>query len=253
MRDHGLLMGVLADVASGRLSPAEAASSLTRAAGAADACIDFDRETRCGFPEVVLASGKTPEQAAAIARAIHADAGHVLVTRASPEHARVILEVIPEARFDERSRLVTASATPRARTGLVALVAAGTADLPVAEEAAGTAEAMGAHVERFYDVGVAGLHRLLGVIDRIREANVIVVVAGMEGALPSVVAGLVAKPVIGVPTSVGYGASFSGLAALLAMLNSCAANVTIVNIDNGFGAGYSAALVNRNARAAGRE
>jgi hypothetical protein len=207
--------------------------------------IDFDREARCGFPEVVLASGKTPDDCAAIAASIYDRAGRVLVTRATADHARAVRARIPDASFSERSRLIRAERAPAARAGLVLVVAAGTADLPVAEEAAGTAEAMGARVETHVDVGVAGIHRVLGIADRLREASAVVVVAGMEGALASVVGGLIDRPVIAVPTSIGYGASFGGLAALLAMLNSCAPNVSVVNIDNGFGGGYLAALINR--------
>jgi len=209
------------------------------------ATVDHDRARRCGFPEVVFCQGKTPDDAATIAVEILTRADRVLLTRADRAHADAVLARVPQARFHERARCITvAPGTHAATRGLVAVVAAGTADLPVAEEAAVTLEIAGHRVERFTDIGVAGLHRLLAKVGAIRQANAIVAVAGMEGALPSVLAGLVDKPVIAVPTSVGYGASFGGLAALLTMLNSCAAGVAVVNIDNGFGAGYMAALVN---------
>jgi NCAIR mutase (PurE)-related protein len=239
------LVELLEAVASGVLSPEQAARRLTVEPPAQIARIDFDREARCGFPEVVLATGKTPDDCAAIAASIYDRSGRVLVTRATADHARAVRARIPHASFGERSRLIRAERGPASRAGLVAVVAAGTADLPVAEEAAGTAEAMGARVETHVDVGVAGIHRVLGIADRLREASAVVVVAGMEGALASVAGGLIDRPVIAVPTSIGYGASFGGLAALLGMLNSCAPNVSVVNIDNGFGGGYLAALINR--------
>jgi NCAIR mutase (PurE)-related protein len=239
------LVELLEAVASGLLSPEQAARRLTVEPPARVARIDFGREARCGFPEVVLASGKIPEDCAAIAASIYDRSGRVLVTRATADHARAVRARIPDATFGERSRLIRAERGPAARAGLVLVVAAGTADLPVAEEAAGTAEAMGARVETHVDVGVAGIHRVLDIADRLREASAVVVVAGMEGALASVAGGLIDRPVIAVPTSIGYGASFGGLAALLGMLNSCAPNVSVVNIDNGFGGGYLAALINR--------
>jgi NCAIR mutase (PurE)-related protein len=245
MNGERALVELLGAVASGALSPEQAARHLAVEPVPHFARIDYDREARCGFPEVVLASGKTPEQAAAIAAGIFDRSGRVLVTRASAEHARAILARVPSASWNERSRLVRADRAPVEPAGLVVVITGGTADLPVAEEAAGTAEAMGAKVELHADCGVAGIHRVLGVAGRMRAASVVVAVAGMEGALPSVAAGLIDRPVIAVPTSVGYGASFGGLAALLGMLNSCAPNVAVVNIDNGFGAGYMAALVNR--------
>ena len=207
--------------------------------------VDHHRALRDGFPEVVLGLGKTPAQVAAIAERIADHSGRVLVTRATPEQAAAVLQALPEARYHETARAVTLERQPAARRPGVVVVCAGTSDLPVAEEAAITAEMMGNAVERIADVGVAGIHRLLHRLPQLRAARVLVVVAGMEGALPSVVAGLVDTPVIAVPTSVGYGASFGGLAALLAMLNACAAGVAVVNIDNGFGAGYMAALMNR--------
>lgn len=211
--------------------------------------IDHDRAQRCGFPEVVLCEGKTPADAAGIAREIALRAGRVLCTRAGPAHVEAIRVQLPAAVHHERARCVSFEATALPRCGRLAIVAAGTADLPVAEEALVTARAMGSRAELIADVGVAGLHRLLAHRRRLRDARVVVVVAGLEGALASVVGGLVDRPLIAVPTSVGYGAHFHGLAPLLAMLNSCAAGVTVVNVDNGFGAGYAAHLINRGARA----
>lgn len=209
--------------------------------------LDHHRSLRKGFPEVIFGQGKTSEQIIkAMERMVEAGE-NVLVTRLSPVKARRVLERFPEAQYHRIPKVLTLKVhevVPQGR-GEILVVSAGTSDLPVAEEAAITAEMMGNRVGRLYDVGVAGVHRLLGHLDRLREANVLVVVAGMEGALPSVVGGLVSRPVIAVPTSVGYGASFRGIAALLGMLNSCASNVAVVNIDNGFGAGYIASLINR--------
>ena len=213
--------------------------------------VDLHRSLRKGFPEVIFGAGKTPAQVAAIARQIWHHEGRVLVTRASPSHARAVQRVCRRAEYHTVARCVTLERTPLPkRAGVIAVLCAGTSDLPVAEEAAVTAEVMGNSVERLYDVGVAGLHRLLGNLAPIQRARVIVAVAGMEGALPSVVAGLVSCPVIAVPTSIGYGASLGGLAALLGMLNSCASGVTVVNSYNGFGAGYAASQINALARAA---
>ncbi len=208
--------------------------------------IDHHRELRCGFPEVVFGRGKTAEQVAAIAQQLASISDRVLVTKVEQDCFEVVRHLIPEASYHPVARMITldrAKVAP-SRPGVM-VVCGGTSDIPIAEEAAVTAEIMGNIVERSYDVGVAGVHRLFDHLPKLRQARVVVVVAGMEGALPSVVGGLVAVPVIAVPTSVGYGASFGGLAALLAMLNSCAAGVTVVNIDNGFGAGYLAALINR--------
>jgi NCAIR mutase (PurE)-related protein len=247
------LRELLEQVRAGERSVDEAIAQLRdvplvpAATGLGFATIDHERARRCGCPEVVYCAGKTPGHAAKIAAEILAHADRVLLTRAAPEHAEAVRTALPEAVWHERARCVTVDRTAQERQGRVALICAGTADLPVAEEAAVTLEFTGSRVERFYDIGVAGLHRLTAHIDHIREANVAVVVAGMEGALPSVVAGLVDFPIVAVPTSVGYGASFGGLAALLAMLNSCAAGVAVVNIDNGFGGGYHASLVNRGA------
>lgn len=207
--------------------------------------VDLERRARTGAGEVIFGQGKTPEHIVEIARALRARGEGVLATRLAPEAARALLENFPEAEHHARAKIVRMGAGGPAREGsFVALVSAGTADMPVAEEARLTAEFLGSRVETFYDCGIAGLHRLSGVIDRVRQARVVVAVAGMEGALPSVVAGLVAAPVIAVPTSVGYGANFGGLTALLAMMNSCANGVSVVNIDNGFGAGYNAHLIN---------
>ena len=207
--------------------------------------VDTHRALRKGFPEVIFGAGKTPEQVVKIAAKLLEHGQRVLVTRVTAEHARALRKKFKRAVHHELARCVTIEKKPLPkRAGIIAVVCAGTSDLPVAEEAAVTAEIMGNRVERIHDVGVAGLHRLLARLELLQSANVIVVVAGMEGALPSVVAGLVAKPVIAVPTSIGYGASFGGIAALLGMLNSCASGVTVVNIDNGFGAGYAASQIN---------
>ncbi len=208
--------------------------------------VDHHRELRCGFPEVVFGPGKTAEQVAAIVQQLASTSDRVLVTKVEQDCFDAVRQLIPEASYHPVARLIIIDRVKEApsRPGVM-VVCGGTADIPIAEEAAVTAEVMGNVVERSYDVGVAGVHRLFDHLPKLRQAKVVVVVAGMEGALPSVVGGLVAVPVIAVPTSVGYGASFGGLTALLAMLNSCAAGVSVVNIDNGFGAGYFAALINR--------
>jgi NCAIR mutase (PurE)-related protein len=207
--------------------------------------VDTHRALRKGFPEVIFGAGKTPEQVLKIAGRLLANEQNVLATRVTAEHARVLRKRFKRAVHHELARCVTIEKKPLPkRPGTIAVACAGTSDLPVAEEAAVTAEIMGNRVERLCDVGVAGVHRLLSRLETIQRANVVVVVAGMEGALPSVVAGLVSRPVIAVPTSIGYGASFGGLAALLGMLNSCGSGVTVVNIDNGFGAGYAASQIN---------
>ncbi|MEO5719085.1 MAG: nickel pincer cofactor biosynthesis protein LarB [Chthoniobacterales bacterium] len=208
--------------------------------------VDVDRRRRTGFPEVIFGQGKTPEEVARIAEVILAREPVLLATRVTRDQFEAVQAKFPNAIFHERARCLTIEREALARLRLpVAVVAAGTSDLPVAEEAAVTLEIFGNRVERIYDAGVAGLHRLLIETDRLRNCAALIVVAGMEGALPSVVAGLVDKPVIAVPTSTGYGASFGGLAALLGMLNSCGSGVTVVNIDNGFGAAYAAATINR--------
>lgn len=214
------------------------------------AVVDHDRQLRQGVPEVIYCAGKTPEQTGGIAQALLARSGaNLLCTRASAEHFEAVRAVAPQAEYHADARIVRVM---RDRTmygvGRILVLTGGTSDIPVAEEAALTAETLGNDVGRIYDVGVAGLHRLLRRVDDIMSANVLIAVAGMEGALASVVAGLVDRPVIAVPTSVGYGASFGGLSALLTMINSCASGVSTVNIDNGFGAGYMAALINRPGR-----
>ena len=207
--------------------------------------VDAHRALRQGFPEVVFGAGKTPEQVASIAVKVMDREDRVLVTRADAAHAVAVAAKLPEATYHESARCITVEAKRLAkREGSIAVLCAGTSDLPVADEAAVTADLMGNEVLRVNDVGVAGLHRLLASMPRVREASVIIAVAGMEGALPSVVAGLVHRPVIAVPTSIGYGANFGGLAALLGMLNSCGSGVTVVNIDNGFGAAFAANQIN---------
>jgi NCAIR mutase (PurE)-related protein len=209
--------------------------------------VDHHRALRTGVPEVVLCQGKRLEHLIAIVEDLVAAGNNVLCTRISPEQAEAVCQKVPLARHHPLPRLLLVQQRPVevVGQGTILVACAGTSDLPVAEEAALVAEALGSRVERLWDVGVAGLHRTLQHQDRMRQAAVVVVVAGMEGALPSVVAGLCGRPVIAVPTSIGYGASFNGLAALLGMLSCCAAGVTVVNIDNGFGAGYAAALINR--------
>jgi NCAIR mutase (PurE)-related protein len=209
-----------------------------------EATVDHHRALRRGFPEVIYGAGKTPAQIVAVARSISGRGQTVLVTRATPEAALALGAVFPAAEHDAIARTVLVrGGEVAALPGLVLVISAGTSDLPVAAEAEITARALGCTVERLTDVGVAGLHRLLAARERLRAANVIIAVAGMEGALPSVVGGLTDCPVIGVPTSVGYGASAGGFAALLSMLSSCASGITVVNIDNGFGAGFAAALI----------
>ena len=207
--------------------------------------LDHHRSLRSGFPEVIFCQGKTSEQIVKIfERFIAADA-KVLATRASEQQYEEVRKAVPDAVYLKTPRLITYQLEKNEGIGKVAVCTAGTSDIPVAEEAACVAEFFGANVERFYDVGVAGIHRLLAVAPQIREANVVIAIAGMEGALASVIGGLVDKPVIAVPTSGGYGAKFGGLSALLTMLNSCAEGISVVNIDNGFGAGYLAAQINR--------
>ena len=211
----------------------------------AAARVDCHRSLRCGFPEVIFCQGKRPADITSIARTILEGSDRLLATRADREAFRAIRKVSRRAVWHERARCVTVQGRPRPpKEGTILVITAGTSDIPVAEEARVTAEIMGHRVETIYDAGVAGLHRLLSETGRIMDANVLVVVAGMEGALASVVGGMASAPVIAVPTSVGYGASFGGIAPLLTMLNSCAAGVAVVNIDNGFGAGYLAAVIN---------
>jgi NCAIR mutase (PurE)-related protein len=206
--------------------------------------VDHHRTVRQGFPEVVLGLGKTPDQIAAIATQIVSRGHPLLVTRADEAAWNAVNAVVPNGEYHERARCITVKGDCAPGKGTIALCSAGTADQPVAEEAAVTAELLGNTVDRMYDVGVAGIHRVLSQRDRLSSARVVIVVAGMEGALPSVVAGMVGVPVIGVPTSIGYGASFGGVAALLGMLNSCANGVSVVNIDNGYGAGCIASMIN---------
>lgn len=211
------------------------------------ATVDHHRQVRQGFPEVIFAEGKTPRQVAEIARSIVRRGSVLLATRATPRHAAAVRKLVRGSRYDPVARTITGNERaiqPQGR-GTILVVTAGTSDIPVASEAVVTARVMGNTVATLYDVGVAGIHRLLMQSTKLREATVIVVVAGMEGALASVVGGMVDVPVIAVPTSIGYGANFNGVSALLGMLTSCASGVTVVNIDNGFGAGYAAALMNR--------
>jgi NCAIR mutase (PurE)-related protein len=241
------LRKLLNDVRAGRV-PSEAALKQLKSLSIHDldfARVDGHRSLRKGFPEVIYCEGKTPTQVVKIAQAILRHNDNLLATRCSKEIFHALKRVFPNAKYHEAARTVTVvrKALPK-RGGTIAVLCAGTTDIPVAEEAVVTADVMGNRVKRYYDVGIAGLHRLLALNEELLEASILIVVAGMEGALPSVVGGLVDKPVIAVPTSVGYGASFGGIAALLAMLNSCASGITVVNINNGFGAGYAASLMN---------
>ncbi len=248
--DQETLLRLLESVKSGAVSPLDASAKLARLPfeDIGFAKVDHHRSLRTGLPEVILASGKTPEQVAEIFEHMAASGVEVLATRADVSTFNAVLQRVPAAKYFPVPRAIALrqrekNADPnRAR---IAVVCAGTSDIPVAEEAAVTIDIFGGEVDRFYDVGVAGLHRLLAHRDALQHARVIIVCAGMEGALPSVLGGLVSVPVIAVPTSIGYGASFHGLAALLGMLNSCSPNVTVVNIDNGFGAAYVATMICR--------
>jgi NCAIR mutase (PurE)-related protein len=237
---------LLEGVAAGRLDIEEALSSLRHLPfeDLEFAKIDHHRELRDGLPEVVLGEGKTPSQVAAIGEKLVERSGRLLVTRLDREGYRALQAAVPDVEYHELARVAIVDREPKPLLSGVLVVCAGTSDLPVAQEASLTARMLGSNAEVLSDVGVAGIHRLFAHLEQITEANVLVVVAGMEGALPSVVSGLVAAPVIAVPTSIGYGASFQGVAPLLAMMNSCAAGVAVVNIDNGFGAGYMAAQIN---------
>jgi NCAIR mutase (PurE)-related protein len=241
------LTTLLEDVKHGKIEISEALQSLRRLPfeDIGFAKVDHHRQLRTGFPEVIFCPGKTVDRVKEISARILATGQLLLATRATSEMYEAVKSLDASARFNELGRTITVGEPEGELLEGILVVSAGTSDIPVAEETAETAQIMGNHVERLYDVGVAGLHRLLDNHEKLLKARVIVVVAGMEGALPSVVGGLVDIPVIAVPTSIGYGASFGGIAALLGMLNSCASGVTVVNIDNGFGAGYSAALVNR--------
>jgi len=247
--DPASLEQLLREVQSGQLSIEAAQQRLLhlRFENLGFAHVDHHRQLRQGFPEVIFAAGKSLEHLTAILGSMVERASQILITRLDPGKAASLTEAFPSARYHPVSQVMTfglEEAANRGR-GLILVISAGTSDIPVAEEAYLTARIMGNRVEPIYDVGVAGLHRLLAYQSRFQEATVFIVVAGMEGALPSVVGGLVRRPVIAVPTSIGYGASFGGIAALLGMLNSCASGVSVVNIDNGFGAGYVAALINR--------
>jgi len=241
------IIELLESVQSGATSIEEATDMLVRLPfeEIGFARIDHHRALRSGTPEVIYCPGKSPDHVASIFRKIADKSLPVLATRADEKMYTAVLKETPEAEYDSTARLIYLADPKLDETGLVVVASAGTSDLGVATESALTAKLMGSHVETLWDVGVAGLHRIVPHLELLRKASVIVVVAGMEGALPSVVAGLVSRPVIGVPTSIGYGASLGGLTPLLTMLSSCAAGVSVVNIDNGFGAGYIAALINR--------
>ena len=247
--DRDTVMTILDAYKNGAVSQAEAIEKLTFVPfeDMDDIKIDHHRALRQGFPEVVFCPGKTTEQVVRAMTELARVSPNVLASRATPEIYRAVQDALPDVRYHERARMVILEREPLPKDPdrFVLVMTAGTGDVPVAEEAAVTAEVMGNRVERVFDVGVAGIHRLLAQGPLMRQANVLVVAAGMEGALASVVGGMVDKPVIAVPTSIGYGANFQGLSALLAMLNSCAAGVGVVNIDNGFGAGRLAAIINR--------
>ncbi len=247
--DSRALKTLLEAVRDGTTSPADAAQVLSRLPyqDLGYAAVDHHRHIRNGFPEVVFGQGKSAEQVIGILRELLEQQSDILVTRLDRSKAEYIQEAIPDLKWDDLSRTLTLKNTPWRDLGRgpICVVCAGTSDLPVAAEAKVTASMMGNRVDLIADVGVAGIHRLLDRMDILERATVIVVVAGMEGALPSVVGGLVSRPIIAVPTSIGYGAALGGMTTLLAMLNSCVAGVSVVNIDNGFGAGYAAALINR--------
>lgn len=210
--------------------------------------IDYHRGVRVGYPEVIYAEGKEIEHLKGIVKDMLVRDSNILITRVNEEAYKAICEVTDKVVYNKTGKICIVNPKETKKTGKIAVITGGTADIPVAEEAAITCEVFGNNVERIYDVGVAGIHRLLSKIDIIREAKVVIAIAGMEGALPSVVAGLVDVPVVAVPTSVGYGANFGGLSALLTMLNSCAAGIAVVNIDNGFGAGYLSSLINKGSK-----
>ncbi len=247
--DDKAIRRILLSVRSGKLGVDEALEKLALSFESLGfATIDVGRQIRTGVSEVLLCEGKSPEQVVSISEAIYKRSGRLLATRADREVYELVRQSVPEAKYHETARAIVVAPHRKRTKRRIAVVSAGTSDIPVAEEAAVTAEFLGNPVDRIYDVGVAGIHRLFGHLDRLRRANVTIVVAGMEGALASVVGGLVGGPIVGVPTSVGYGASFNGLASLLTMLNSCAPGVTAVNIDNGFGAGVAASLINSRRR-----
>ena len=246
---------VLEQVRSGKLSVAEAERYFNRKAyeNLNYARLDTSREQRTGFAEVVYCSGKPDAYLADIYKRLLAEQGEVFGTRATPEQYELVRRQLPDIVYDPVARTLKQEQPDKERCGCVVVCTAGTADIPVAEEAAQTAEYFGSHVERIYDVGVSGLHRLMSRLEQIQSANCVVAVAGMEGALASVLGGLVANPVLAVPTSVGYGASMNGLSALLTMINSCANGIAVLNIDNGYGAGYMATQINRLAERNGKE
>jgi len=246
--DANSIRRLLEQVSSGKLSPDDAVEKLRHLPfeDLGFAKVDHHRDLRVGMPEVVFSPGKTPAQVAEIFKRLAKHAPNVLATRASREQFSAVRKIVRGARFEKSAGAVVLRRDRKVYgKGKISVISAGTSDIPVAEEAAVTADLMGNTVERIYDVGVAGIHRLLAHRRAISQSRVAIVCAGMEGALPSVVGGLVGVPVIAVPTSVGYGAAFQGMAALLGMMNSCASNVSVVNIDNGFGAGYVASLINR--------
>ena len=238
---------ILEQVKTGTLSVKEAEALLQRGyyEEMGYAKVDTDRKRRTGFAEVVFCSGKADEHLLHIYKRIYEAEGEVFGTRATEQQYRFVRRELPEVVYDPLSHIMKIEQAEKARVGKIAVCTAGTADIPVAEEAAQTAEFLGTNVERIYDVGVSGIHRLLSRLETIQQANCIVAVAGMEGALASVIGGLVSRPVIAVPTSIGYGANFGGVSALLTMLNSCANGIAVVNIDNGYGAGYIATQINR--------
>jgi len=247
--DSERIVELLTEVRRGKVSVSQAVARLRHLPfeDLGFAKVDHHRALRQGFPEVIMGQGKQPKEIAGIVRALRRRRANVLVTRLSTEKMAMVKKLVSGLKYHAAAHAATCVGKPIKITGkgAVLVVCAGTSDIPVAEEAALTAAMMGNRVEKLFDVGVAGIHRLLGNRQQLYAASVVIVIAGMEGALPSVVAGLIDKPVIAVPTSVGYGASFNGLAALLAMLNSCASGITVVNIDNGFGAGFAASLINR--------
>ncbi|MFJ7976734.1 nickel pincer cofactor biosynthesis protein LarB [Peribacillus sp. JNUCC 23] len=246
-----MLENILEQVQKGTLSVEEAKEQLATYENLGFAKVDHHRKKRQGFAEIIFGEGKTAEQIVSISEALRSKNNQVLITRISKEKAEMVLKVLPDFIYNETAQILywkDQKEIERNSQGYIAVICAGTSDLRVAEEAAVTAEVLGSKVHRIYDVGVAGIHRLLNHLEEIQQATVSVVVAGMEGALPSVVGGLVSHPVIAVPTSVGYGANFNGLSALLTMLNSCASGISVVNIDNGFGGGYNAVLIHQLAQ-----
>jgi NCAIR mutase (PurE)-related protein len=258
--DRDRVLSLLQAVRDGGLEPDAALRELGAAGveelakdGGVFARLDHHRALRCGFPEVVYGPGKTVEQVVEVSRGILQRGPRLLVTRVDAAQGAAVVAAVPDAVHNLRARCVVVDREPREPAGRVVVLSAGTADEPVAEEARVTATIVGAAVDTYYDCGVAGLHRLLRVLPNLRHADAVVVAAGMDGALPSVVGGLVDVPVVAVPTSVGYGASFEGIAPLLTMLNACAAGVAVVNIDNGFGAGYLAAVIARQSAGASRK